>query len=256
MSLVEYSTEGAVGLLELNRPPVNALNSELALDISAALAEAADPAIRALVIAGRGKHFAAGADISRFVDTFESGGDQEVASELFDTIIELEELAKPTIAAITGAALGGGLELAMGADFRYMADSARVGQPEILLGIIPGAGGTQRLPRIVGYQRAKEMNLSGRHVLAAEALEMGLADKVVPADELMATAMEDAAKWAKGPTLGYAAAKRAMNRGWGRPIAEALAVEREVFNDVFRTEDAKTGVLAFLNKEQAEFQGR
>jgi len=256
VSLVEYSTDGAVGFLELNRPPVNALNSELALDISAALAEAADPAIRALVIAGRGKHFAAGADISRFVDSFESEGDEPVAGELFHTIVELEELAKPTIAAITGAALGGGLELAMGADFRYMADSARVGQPEILLGIITGAGGTQRLPRIVGYQRAKEMNLSGRHVPAAEALEMGLADKVVPGDELLAAAMEDAAKWATGPTLAYAAAKRAMNRGWGQPIAEALAVERQVFNDVFHTEDAKKGVLAFLNKEEAEFTGR
>jgi len=255
MSLVEYTTEGAVALLTMDRPPLNALNAELANDISAALGRAADPAVRAVVITG-GKHFAAGADIKRFVDAFESAADEEVASELFETILELEALAKPTIAAISGYALGGGLELAMGADFRYLAEDAKVGQPEIGLGIIPGAGGTQRLPRIVGYQRAKEMNFSGRHVAATEALELGLADKVVPADQLLEVAMADAAQWANGPTLGYAAVKRSMNDGWGRPIAEALATERRVFNEVFRTEDAKAGITAFLNKEKPEFGGR
>ena len=255
MSLVEYSTEGAVGLLALNRPPVNALNAELADDISAALTLAEDPAVRALVITG-GKHFAAGADISRFKTSFESDEEQEQASELLAAIWQLENLAKPTIAAISGYALGGGLELAMAADFRYLAEDAKVGQPEIMLGIIPGAGGTQRLPRLVGFQRAKEMNLSGRHVAAAEALEMGLADKVVATDELVAVAMADAADWAKGPTLGYSAVKAAMNQGWGQPIEEALAVERRVFNQVFRTEDARTGIAAFLAKEKPEFKGR
>jgi len=254
LSLVDYTTEGAIALLTLNRPPVNALNAELAADISAAIAMAADPAIRALVITGN-RHFAAGADIGRFVDSFDTTGDEEIASELFDTIVELENLAKPTIAAISGYALGGGLELAMGADFRYMAEDATVGQPEILLGIIPGAGGTQRLPRIVGYQRAKEMNLSGRHIGAEEALAIGLADKVVPAEELVATAKADAAKWAEGPTLGYAAVKESMNGGWGRPILDALAVERRVFNQVFRTADAKRGINAFLAKEKPDFEG-
>lgn len=254
MSLVEYTTEGSVALLTLNRPPVNALNKELATDISAALTEASDPAIRALVITGN-RHFAAGADIARFVDSFDVAGDEEIASELFDTVIQLENMAKPTIAAITGYALGGGLELAMGADFRYMAEDAKVGQPEIMLGIIPGAGGTQRLPRIVGYQRAKEMNFSGRHVGAEEALAMGLADRVVPAEDLVATAMEDAAKWASGPTLGYASVKESMNEGWGKPILDALHVERRVFNNVFRTEDAKRGIRAFLDKEKPEFEG-
>lgn len=255
MSLVEYTTEGAVGLLALNRPPVNALNAELADDIAAALTLAADPAVRALVITG-GKHFAAGADISRFKTSFDSGEDQEQASELIAAIRRLENLAKPTIAAISGYALGGGLELAMAADFRYLAEDAKVGQPEIMLGIIPGAGGTQRLPRLVGFQRAKEMNLSGRHVTAAEALEMGLADKVIPAANLVAVAMADAAQWATGPTLGYSAVKAAMNQGWGQPIEEALAVERRVFNQVFRTADAKTGIAAFLAKEKPEFEGR
>lgn len=255
MSLVEYTTDGAVALLTLNRPPVNALNAELANDIMAALQEAADPSIRAAVITGS-KHFAAGADIARFVDSFDTTGDEEIASELAGVIVELENLAKPTIAAISGYALGGGLELAMGADFRYMAEDAKVGQPEIMLGIIPGAGGTQRLPRIVGYQRAKEMNLSGRHVDAAEALSMGLADKVTPSAELLATAMEDAARWAQGPTVGYASVKRSMNGGWGQPIEVALAHERKVFNEVFRTEDAKAGIKAFLAKERPEFEGR
>lgn len=255
MSLVDYTIEGAVALLTLNRPPVNALNAELANDIAAALTEAADPAIRAAVITGS-KHFAAGADIARFVDSFDVAGDEEIASELAQTIVQLESLAKPTIAAISGYALGGGLELAMGADFRYMAEDAKVGQPEILLGIIPGAGGTQRLPRIVGYQAAKEMNLSGRHVGAAEALSLGLADKVVPPEELLATAMEDAARWAQGPTMGYASVKRAMNGGWGLPIEAALAHERKMFNEVFRTDDAKAGIRAFLAKERPDFEGR
>ncbi len=244
-----------MALLTLNRPPVNALNAELAGDISAALAEAADPAIRSVVIAGK-RHFAAGADIARFLDSLENAGDEEIASELFEVIVELENLAKPTIAAISGYALGGGLELAMGADFRYMAADAKVGQPEILLGIIPGAGGTQRLPRIVGFQSAKEMNLSGRHLDADEAFAIGLADKVVPAEELVATALADAAKWAEGPTLGYAAVKQAMNEGWGRPILDALAVERRVFNQVFRTEDATRGINAFLAKEKPAFEGK
>lgn len=255
MSLVEYTTEGAVALLTLNRPPVNALNAELANDIAAALSMAADPAIRALVITGRNR-FAAGADIGRFADAFDRDDDAEMASEVAETILQLEALPKPTIAAISGYAFGGGLELAMGADFRYLAEDAKVGQPEINLGIIPGAGGTQRLPRLIGYQRAKELVFSGRHVGAAEALEMALADKVVPGDQLLEVAMADAAKWATGPTMGYAAVKRAMNGGWGRPIGEALATERRVFNEVFGTLDARTGITAFLNKEKPEFEGR
>ncbi len=178
-----------------------------------------------------------------------------MASGLGDVVRRLEQLDKPTIAAVSGYALGGGLELAMGADFRYLADDAKVGQPEILLGIIPGAGGTQRLPRLIGYQAAKHLNMSGRHVGAAEALELGIADKVVPADELVAVAMADAAEWAKGPTKGYAAVKRAMGEGYGRPIDDAMDAEREAFNWVFKTDDAKAGILAFVNKEQADFSG-
>ncbi len=257
MELVEYTTSGAVARLTLNRPPVNALDSALIGDISEALDLAADPGVRALVLHGEGRHFAAGADIKRFVDSFDSpaGADEQQASELGRLVAKFEALPKITIAAIHGSALGGGLELAMGADFRYMARSASVGQPEILLGIIPGAGGTQRLPRLVGFQRALEMNLSGRKVPADQAAAMGLADKIVDDDYLLEVAMADAAKWAEGPTLAYRAVKAAMRRGWGRPIDEALAVEREEFNRVFASEDARRGILAFIDKKTPEFRG-
>lgn len=255
MSLVEYEVVGAVARIQLDRPPVNALNAELIEDISAALTEAADPAMRAVVIHG-GKHFAAGADITRFVESFDNPDDEVQASGVVAVAAQLEELAKPSIAAINGYALGGGLELAMGADFRYLADDAKVGQPEIMLGIIPGAGGTQRLQRLIGYQAAKHLNMSGRHVAADEALELGIADEVVVADELVATAMQDAARWAQGPTAAYGAVKRAMANGYGRPMAEALDIERAAFNDCFSTEDARTGITAFINKESPEFIGR
>ena len=223
-------------------------------DIDAVLADAEDPAIRAVVVTGN-RHFAAGADIKRFVDAFDSDEGEPQASGLADVVRRLERLDKITIAAIPGYALGGGLELAMGADFRYLADDAKVGQPEILLGIIPGAGGTQRLQRLIGYQAAKELNLSGRQVGAEEALALGLADKVVPADQLIAVATEDAARWASGPTKAQGAVKRAMGEGHGLPIDQAMAVERTEFDRVFGTEDARTGILAFVAKEQPEFSG-
>lgn len=254
MSLVDYDVHGAVAQITLNRPPVNALNSELIADIDAAVAEAEDPAIRAVVINGT-KHFAAGADIKRFVDAFESDDPEPQASGLGALVLRFESLEKPTIAAISGYALGGGLELAMGADFRYLAADAKVGQPEILLGIIPGAGGTQRLQRIVGFRLAKELNFSGRHIDADEALQVRLADKVLDPEDLIATALEDAAKWATGPTRAYWAIKKAMALGSGLTIESALSVEREAFEEVFETADAKTGILAFVNKEQAEFSG-
>jgi enoyl-CoA hydratase/carnithine racemase len=255
VELVDYVVEGSVARIMLNRPPVNALNADLIGDIDEAVGMAEDDAVRAVVIHGA-KHFAAGADITRFVDAFEGEGNEPMASGLATVVRRLELLEKPTIAAISGYALGGGLELAMGADFRYMADDAKVGQPEILLGIIPGAGGTQRLQRLIGYQAAKRLNMSGRHVLADEAVVLGIADRVVVADDLLETAMADAAEWASGPTKGYAAVKRAMGDGFGQPIETAMDIERDAFNWVFGTSDAKTGILAFVKKEKAEFTGR
>jgi enoyl-CoA hydratase len=254
VSLVEYSVEGAVAVITLNRPPVNALNAELIADIDAAVARAEEAGIRAVVVTGS-PHFAAGADIKRFVDAFETPGEEPQASELGGVIRRLEMLEKPTMAAIAGYALGGGLELAMGCDFRYLAEGAKVGQPEVLLGILPGAGGTQRLQRLVGYQRAKELVMSGRQVGAEEALAIGIADRVVPDDDLLAEAVAEASNWAEGPTQAYGAIKRAMGASLGLDLDAALAGERLAFNAAFATDDAKTGILAFVNKEQAEFKG-
>jgi len=255
VSLVEYTVDGAVATITLNRPPVNALNEELIGDIGNAVAEAAADVIRAVVITGE-PHFAAGADIKGFQAAFDGGADERESVGLRAVVAALEALEKPTIAAVNGFALGGGLELAMGADYRYLAEDARVGQPEILLGIIPGAGGTQRLARIVGFQRAKELCMTGRHVPAPEALTIGIADKVAPAGEALKLAQDDADRFAAGPTAAYAAVKRAVGGGHDVTLAEGMAIETEEFAAVFATEDAKIGVKAFLEKEKPEFTGR
>ena len=255
MGLVEYRVDGGVALITLNRPTVNALNAELIADIGAAVSAAGAEEVRAVVITGS-PHFAAGADITGFQAAFDGAMEDRQAAGLSAVVVQLESLAKPTIAAVHGFALGGGLELAMGADFRYLADDAKVGQPEILLGIIPGAGGTQRLARLVGYQRAKELCMSGRHVGAEEAAAIGLADEIVPADGLLETAPGAAARFASGPTRAYAAVKSAVGRGWDATLDEGLQIEADEFAGVFGTEDARIGVAAFLAKEKPDFLGR
>lgn len=255
MSLVDYSVRDGVALITLNRPPVNALNAELITDIGAAVAAAGDDAVRAVVITGE-PHFAAGADITGFQAAFDGKTEERQASGLSEVVAALESLPKPTVAAVRGFALGGGLELSMGADFRYLADDAKVGQPEIMLGIIPGAGGTQRLTRLVGFQKTKELCMSGRHVGAEEAAALGIADKVFPPDELLDGALADAARFAAGPTQAYAAVKRAVAGGHDTTLAEGLEIEADEFAGVFGTEDARIGVAAFLAKEKPDFVGR
>ena len=255
MEFVEVTKEGSVAVVELNRPPVNALTEDFARELKEAFADCADPAVRSVVVTGH-PHFAAGADIKGFQATYDSGVEERSAWTLQEAIGVLESLEKPTIAAVHGYALGGGLELAMGADFRFLAEDAKVGQPEILLGLIPGAGGTQRLARLAGYQRAKEMVLTGRQIDAAEALEIGLADQVFPPAELLDAAMKAAREWATKATRAVAAAKTALNTGFGTPVGEGLLIEREAFNASFKTEDAREGVAAFIAKREAEFKGR
>ncbi len=255
MSLVEFSVDGAVALVRLNRPPVNALSEELSRDLLEAFKKCGDDAIRAVVVTGQ-PHFAAGADIKGFQGAYDSGSEDTLAKALVDAIWELERLDKPTIAAIHGYALGGGLELSMGCDFRYLAEDAQVGQPEIKLGIIPGAGGTQRLTRIVGIQKAKDFCFTGRFVGAEEALSITLADRVFPSDQLLDQALAAAAGFAQGPTKAIAAAKKAINAGIGEPMTTAIEIEAAAFKDSFWTDDAKEGVSAFIDKRPPQFQGR
>jgi enoyl-CoA hydratase/carnithine racemase len=178
--------------------------------------------------------------------------------ELTDSFTQVQRIPKPVIAAVTGYALGGGYELALCADFRVLGANAKIGQPEILLGVIPGAGGTQRLARLVGPAKAKDLVFTGRHVGAEEALEMGLADAVVPDDEVYATAVAMAKKFAAGPPLALAAAKRAVDEGLDLPLAQGLELESELFAELFDTEDQKTGMRSFLEQGpgKATFVGR
>lgn len=254
MELVTYDRHDAVAVITLNRPPVNALNRGLIADIGEALNLASSDDIRSVVITGS-PHFAAGADISGFQETMEAGSSEGQASALSDVVTRLAQLEKPVIAAVHGYALGGGLELAMGADFRYFGRSSKVGQPEIKLGLIPGAGGTQRLARIVGPQRCRELCMSGRHVEADEALAIGLADRVVDDPDLLDVAIADATDFATGPTVAYGAVKRAIDGGFGRSLEEGLAIEAEEFGRAFASGDARIGVRAFLEKEPPSFAG-
>ena len=255
MEFVEVTRDGAVALVRLSRPPVNALSEQLATELDQAFVECENPEIRAVVVTGQ-PHFAAGADIKGFKETFDSGGRETTASTLLEAISRLDSLAKPTIAAVHGYALGGGCELSLGCDFRYMAEDSKIGQPEILLGLIPGAGGTQRLQRVVGFQTAKELVYTGRQVGAEEAQAIGYADRVLASDEVLDAALEDAAGWATKATLAIAEAKKALAAGRGVPLEEALAIEQAGFQATFATDDAVEGVNAFIDKREADFEGK
>ena len=254
MDFVELTRDDSVALVRLNRPPVNALSVQVSEELAEAFAECRDPQIRAVVVTGQ-PHFAAGADIKGFKEAYDSGQRDVSATALLSAIEILDSLAKPTIAAVHGFALGGGCELSLGCDFRYLADDARIGQPEVLLGLIPGAGGTQRLQRVVGFQRAKDLVYTGRQVGAEEALEIGFADKVAPTDELLELALSDARDWAGKATLAIAAAKKALSTGSGSSLEEGLAAEQAAFHEVFATDDAVEGVGAFIEKRAADFRG-
>ena len=258
MEYVRIEVEDRVATLRLDRPPMNALSRALQAELRlAALEVGTRDDVRAVVLYGGEKVFAAGADIKE-MSTMTSGDMAGHASRLQDAFIELARIPKPVVAAITGYALGGGLELAMTADFRVAGDNARVGQPEILLGIIPGAGGTQRLTRLVGPAKAKDLIFSGRHVRAAEALEIGLVDKVVAPDDVYAEAVALARKFVDGPAVALGAAKAAVDDGLSMSLADGLRHESALFAGLFGTEDQKIGMSSFLDKGpgKAEFVGR
>src|SRR6516162_4432543 len=225
---------------------MNALNAQVQGEIAAAAAEVtADGAIRAVILYGGERVFAAGADIKEM--TVLGYPDMvERSARLQAAFTAVADIPKPVVAAITGYALGGGLELALCADFRVLGESAQVGQPEILLGLIPGAGGTQRLPRLIGPAKAKDLIYTGRFVRAAEALAIGLADKVVPDDQVYAAAREMAVGYAAGPAIALAAAKHAIDVGLETDLDTGLDVERASFAGLFATEDARTGMRSFM----------
>jgi enoyl-CoA hydratase/carnithine racemase len=213
--------------------------------------------VRAVVLYGGERVFAAGADIKAMSQLT---GSSMVAwgRELTASFTEVARIPKPVVAAITGYALGGGYELALCADFRVLGQSARIGQPEILLGVIPGAGGTQRLARLVGPAKAKDLVFTGRHVGADEALASGLVDAVVPDEEVYPTAVAMARKFAAGPPLALAAAKQAVDEGLDLPLAQGLELESRLFAGLFDTEDQKNGMRSFLadGPGKATFTGR
>ncbi|RBY87182.1 enoyl-CoA hydratase/isomerase family protein [Blastococcus sp. TBT05-19] len=255
---VTLQVEDGVGTIRLDRPKMNAIDEQLHMEVRAAALEAGQrDDVRAVVIYGGERVFAAGADI-KAMSQRDATGMQAWGKELQDSFRAVATTPKPVIAAITGYALGGGYELALCADFRVLGSSAKIGQPEILLGVIPGAGGTQRLARLVGPAKAKDLVFTGRHVAAEEALEIGLADAVVPDAEVYETAVAMAKKFAAGPPLALAAAKRAIDEGLDGSLDAGLDLESRLFAELFGTEDQKTGMRSFLESGpgKATFTGR
>jgi len=245
---VNLEVSEGVGTIRLDRPPMNAL--EVATqDRLKELAEEATRRedVRAVIVYGGEKVFAAGADIKE-MQNMDHTAMVLRARDLQESFTAVARIPKPVVAAITGYALGGGCELALCADYRIAAENAKLGQPEILLGLIPGAGGTQRLARLIGPSKAKDLIFTGRMVKADEALTLGLVDRVVPADEVYSAAHEWAAKLAQGPAIALRAAKESIDTGLDTDLETGLAVERNWFAGLFATEDRERGMRSFVEE--------
>ena len=245
---------GKVGVITLNRPKqLNALNDQLMNELGAALkAFDADPAIGCMVITGSEKAFAAGADIAAMARyTFADVYREDYITRNWE---QIRSIRKPVIAAVSGFALGGGCELAMMCDFIIAADNARFGQPEIKLGVIPGAGGTQRLPRAIGKAKAMDLALTGRMMDATEAERAGLVSRVVALDKLMEETLAAALMICEYSQIATMAAKESINRAFEGTLSDGILFERRMFHAMFATEDQKEGMDAFLNKRKAEFK--
>lgn len=255
---IQVEKQGHTAIINLRRPPMNALNLQMQREIAeAAIFVSGRVGIDAVVIYGGEKVFAAGADVKEMANM--SYSDMSwAAHQLQGAFATVAKISQPTIAAINGFALGGGLELAMCADFRVSGDNAKLGQPEIMLGIIPGAGGTQRLPRLIGVSRAKELVLGGHMITAEQALNIGLVNQVVPPAEVFDAALAWANKFSGGPKLALAAAKRAIDLGANVDLQTGLSIESTEFAALFATEDQKTGMNSFVNDGpgKASFVGR
>jgi enoyl-CoA hydratase/carnithine racemase len=255
---VRLEVDAGIGTIRLDRPPMNALSTQVQDELHAAATEAGQRRdVASVVVYGGEKVFAAGADVKEMA-TMAYTDMVDRSNALQAAFTAVARIPKPVIAAITGYALGGGCELALACDFRVCGDNAKLGQPEILLGVIPGAGGTQRLPRLVGPARAKDIIFSGRFVDAQEALAIGLVDRVVPADDVLSTAMDMARRYVGGPAYALRAAKEAVDRGLEVDLDTGLEIERMQFSGVFATEDRVTGMTSFAEHGpgKAKFSGR
>ncbi|WP_446038285.1 enoyl-CoA hydratase/isomerase family protein [Streptomyces sp. SID1121] len=246
MATVNLEVSDGVGTIRLDRPPMNALN----VSIQDRLRELAEEAgrrddVRAVILYGGEKVFAAGADIKEMRDMDHAAMILR-SRALQEAFTAVARIPKPVVAAVTGYALGGGCELTLCADYRIAADNAKLGQPEILLGLVPGAGGTQRLARLIGPSRAKDLIFTGRQVRADEALAIGLVDRVVPAAEVYEQAHAWAAALAQGPALALRAAKESVDAGLETDLETGLAIERTWFASLFATEDRERGMRSFV----------
>lgn len=249
--------EDGIAMLTLNRPAVlNALNDQVFSELAEAAAKIAnDPSVRVMIITGGEKVFAAGADIGQMASA--TAVELTISDRPSHRALQIiENMPQPVIAAIAGYALGGGCELTLVADVRIAADNAQFGLPEIKLGILPGAGGTQRLPRLIGAGRAKELIFSGEFIKAEEALRIGLVNKVVPADLLFSEAKKMAKRFADRGAVALRMAKSSVNEGLRMDLEAGLQYEHKCFSLLFATEDQKEGMKAFLEKRPAKFLGR
>lgn len=256
-TFVSVDVDGGVGTIRIDRPPMNALSVQVQEEIREAADELAQRRdVRAVIVYGGPKVFAAGADVKEMADWSLTDAIDRSA-RLQSAFTAVERIGKPTIAAVTGYALGGGCELALCCDLRIAGDNAKLGQPEILLGIIPGAGGTQRLPRLIGPSRAKDLIFTGRFVPADEALTMGLVDRVVAPDDVYDEAVALAGQLAAGAPYALRAAKESIDRGGMVDLDSGLELERVQFAALFGTEDQSIGMKSFLENGpgQAEFTG-
>ncbi len=255
---VRLEVDGGIGTIRLDRPKMNAINTQLRTELAEAALEARDREdVRAVVLYGGERVFAAGADIKE-METITYADMLTYGTGLQEAFKVVAALPMPVIAAVTGFALGGGFELALTADFRVLGEKAQVGVPEILLGVIPGIGGTQRLARLIGPAKAKDLIFTGRFVKADEALALGIADQVVPDAEVYTAAVAMAARFVNGPAVALRAAKQAVNEGLELDLDSALRLETALFAGLFATEDQKAGMKSFVENGpgKATFTGR
>ncbi|ROZ48768.1 enoyl-CoA hydratase/isomerase family protein [Rhodococcus sp. WS3] len=255
---VTLEVSDGIGTIRLARPPMNALNRQVQDELAvAARAAAVDPAVKAVIVYGGEKVFAAGADVKEMAE-MDFAQISDAVAGIQAGIGAVAAIPKPTVAAITGYALGGGLEVALSTDRRIAGDNAKVGVPEILLGIIPGGGGTQRLARLIGPAKAKDLVFTGRFVGADEALAMGLIDEVVAPDDVYTAARKWASQFVGGASRAIAAAKAAIDEGLNTDLETGLKIEQHLFAGLFATEDQSIGMASFIENGpgKAEFTGR